>query len=343
MTTNYKQEWRFFLPTRLGTATLALIITAALWPVPAAWAQSSQARVKMSASPAATGPVADTTSSNPAQPQKEVPSEDSYALLLDTGDLLDIRVFDTPDLSEKLRVDNRGDITLPVGGIVKVRGLTAEQAQTAIEERFRQSNILHDPHVEVFVLEYATQGVTVAGEVKLPGVYAWSGKRTVLDFVSLAGGVTPVASKTFTLTHKRPNAAVVTAELSDSSPKADVEPGDLIVVTRAGVVYVIGDVGKPGGYLIDNKETISVLEALALAQGMNKTAKYDAKLIRNSPSGRTEADLPLKPILANQAADPKLKDGDILFVPVSGGKQWADKSVTSVLEMAVGVVIYGRL
>ena len=135
------------------------------------------------------------------------------------------------------------------------------------------------------------------GEVKLPGVDAWSSKRTVLDFVSLAGGVTPVASKTFTLTHKRTDAAVVTAELSDSSPKADVEPGDLIVVTRAGVVYVVGDVGKPGGYLIDNKETITVLQALALAQGLNKTAKYDAKLIRNSRRDGPKSDLPLKPIL----------------------------------------------
>ena len=275
-------------------------------------------------------------------PQQATSSHPPYALLLDASDLLDVRVFDTPDLSEKLRVDQGGDITLPVGGRVKVQGLTAEQAQTAIEERLRQRNILHDPHVEVFVLEYATQGVTVAGEVKLPGVYPWSGKRTVLDFVSLAGGVTPAASKTFTLTHKSPAGPVVTAELSDSSPTADVEPGDLIVVTRAGVVYVVGDVGKPGGYLIENKETITVLQALALAQGMNKTAKYDAKLIRNSPAGRTEADLPLKKILANQVTDPRLQNGDILFVPVSGGKEWADKSMTSILQMAVGVVIYGR-
>jgi polysaccharide export outer membrane protein len=277
------------------------------------------------------------------QSQMTSSSASSYALLLDAGDLLDVRVFDTPDLSAKLRVDQYGDITLPVGGAVKVRGLTAEQAQFAIETQFRQKKILHDPHVEVFVLEYASQGVTVAGEVKLPGVYPWSGKRTVLDFVSLAGGVTPAASKTFTLTHQHSVAAAETAKLSDSLPSAEVEPGDLIVITRAGIVYVVGDVGKPGGYLIENKETITVLQALALAQGMNKTAKYDAKLIRTSPAGRTEANLPLKQILANQVSDPKLQDGDILFVPVSAGKQWADKSVTSILQMAVGVVIYGRL
>ena len=91
----------------------------------------------------------------------------------------------------RFRVDNLGDITLPVGGTVKVMGLTAEQVQVAIEDRFRQRDILHHPHVEVFVLEYATQGVTVMGEVKLPGVYPLLGKHTVLDFISVAGGLTP--------------------------------------------------------------------------------------------------------------------------------------------------------
>ena len=333
------QVWQLKLG-RLRAIAIAILFCAA----GSGWAQQSLEPAATSPSQVALHDGADKLPEIlPPLPQPSQSSDASHALLLDAGDLLDIRVFDTPDLSQRLRVDDRGDITLPVGGAVEVKGLTAEQAQTAIEQRLRQRNILRDPHVEVFVLEYATQGVTVAGEVKVPGVYPWAAKRTVLDFVSLAGGVTPIASKTFTLTHKRPEAAPVTAELSDSSPQANVEPGDLIVVTRAGVVYVVGDVGKPGGYLIENKETITVLQALALAQGMNKTAKFDAKLIRNSPAGRTEANLPLKQILANQAADPQLQDGDILFVPVSGAKQWADRSVTSVLQMAVGVVIYGRL
>ena len=271
----------------------------------------------------------------------------SEALTLDSGDLLDVRVFDTPELSEKLRVDNLGDIVLPVGGAVTVRGLTAEQAQGAIEARFRQKNILRDPHVEVFVLEYATQGVTLAGEVKTPGVYPWVAKHTVLDFISIAGGLTPAASKTVTISRKD-REQVITFQLSNSAQEngggdPEVRPGDRIFVTRAGVVYVVGDVGRPGGYLIESKDTVTVLQALALAQGMNKTAKYDAKLIRNSSAGRTESDLPLKRILANQVTDPKLQDGDILFIPVSGGKEWADKGFTSILQMAVGVVIYGRL
>jgi polysaccharide export outer membrane protein len=276
-----------------------------------------------------------------ATPPPEVP-----ALPLDVGDVLDVRVFDTPELSDKLRVDGHGEITLPVGGNVKVRGLTAEQAEIAIEERLRRRNILRDPHVEVFVLEYATQGVTVAGEVKAPGVYPWVARHTVLDFIAVAGGVTPSASKTVTVTRKDREQAI-TFQLSSAPQLNDgdleVQPGDRILVAHAGVVYVVGDVGRPGGYLIENKDTVTVLQAIALAQGMNKTAKFDAKLIRNTPSGRTESDLPLKRILANQVTDPKLQDGDILFVPVNGGKEWAEKGVTSVLQMAVGVVIYGRL
>ncbi len=306
----------------------------------AVWAQQLQEPL-----PDAT-PAPVELAAGPAQSAQPGADDSPVALLLDAGDLLQVSVFDTPELSDKLRIDDAGEISLPVGGSVKVSGLTAKQAQAAIEERFRQKNILRDPHVEVFVLEYVTQGVTVTGEVKSPGVYPWLGKHTVLDFISIAGGVTPAASKTVTV-NRRNREQVLSFQLGNSlqvsGADLQVQPGDRIVVTRAGIVYVVGDVGRPGGYLVESKEYITVLQAIALAQGMNKTAKYDAKLIRNSSAGRTEAELPLKKILANQAADPKLQDGDILFVPVSGSKLWADRSVTAILQMAVGVVIYGRL
>ncbi len=269
-------------------------------------------------------------------------------LLIDAGDLLEVNVFETPELSGKLRVDSDGAITLPVGGSVQVSGLTPKQAGAALEDRLRRQQVLLDPRVSVFVLEYATQGVTVMGEVKAPGVYPLLGRHGVLDFISVAGGFTPAASKTVTVIHKDSVGQAVTLNLNASATdlsaeNLEIRPGDRIVVTRSGVVYVIGDVGRPGGYLIENKETITVLQALALAQGVNKTAKSNASLIHNGAGGRTQSELPLKKILANQAADPRLQDGDILFVPVSGAKNWSEKSLTAVLQMAVGVVIYGRL
>ena len=269
----------------------------------------------------------------------------SGALLLDVGDVLEIRVFDTPELSGKFRVDSHGNLTLPVGGAVQVKGLTPEQVQLAVEQRFRQEKILRNPHVEIFVLEYATQRVTVMGEVKNPGLYPMGGKRNVFDFISVAGGPTSAASKTALLTHKNSPSQSITVDLSTAAqtvPQPQVGPGDRIVVTRAGIVYVVGDVGRPGGYLIENKNTLTALQALALAQGLNKSAKLDAKLIRSTPAGRTETDLPLKKIFANQISDPKLEDEDILYVPVNSAKEWTEKGITSALQMAVGVVIYGR-
>jgi len=314
------------------------------------WAQQAPENANRLQAPAAEvapiGAAQAPSSPDPSLQSSEMETATSGgALFLDVGDVLDVRVFDTPELSAKLRVDSQGRITLPVGGTVEVKGLTPEQVQASVEQRFRQQQILRDPHVEIFVLEYATQRVTVMGEVKTPGVYPIGVKRSVLDLVSIAGGPTASAAKTAVLTHRNASAPPITVDLSGSlqnAPPPQVEPGDRITVMRAGIVYVVGDVGRPGGYLIENQDTITVLRALALAQGLNKTAKSDAKLIRNTSAGRVETDLPLKKIFANQVADPKLEDEDILYIPVSGAKTWTDKGLTSALQMAVGVVIYGR-
>ena len=268
------------------------------------------------------------------------------AMRLDAGDLLEITTFDTPELSGKFRVDARGYVSMPVGGAVPVQGLTAEQAGTAVERFLRNKDILKNPHVSVLVLEYATQGVSVLGEVKQPGVYPLAGKHGVLDFISLAGGLTPSASKVVSITHRAPPWDTVTVNLAgerSGSLENDVEaqPGDRVVALRAGVVYVIGDVGKPGGYVVDGNG-VTVVQALALAQGMNRTAKATGMLIRNAAGQRTQIELALSKILTNRAPDPKLQDGDIVYVPVSGAKDWTNKGVSAALQMAVGMVIYGH-
>ena len=121
-----------------------------------------------------------------------------------------------------------------------------------------------------------------------------------------------------------------------------VQPGDRVVAMRAGVVYVIGDVGKPGGYVMDGNGGVTVVQALALAQGMNRTAKSSGMLIRNAAGVKSETQLELNKILANKAADPQLQDGDILYVPLSAAKDWTNKSVSAAMQMAVGMVIYGH-
>jgi polysaccharide biosynthesis/export protein len=269
----------------------------------------------------------------------------AHPLRISAGDLLDLSVFDTPELSAKLRVDEHGAVTLPLGGSLLVSGLTAEEAGLSIENRFRKDAILKDPHVSVSVLEYSTQGVTVLGEVKNPGVYPLLGAHGLLDFISAAGGVTLLAGKGVTVSHRiDPGHPVIVT--MDSRPgnlavsNVDIRPGDTIMVSHAGIVYVVGDVGKPGGFLIENNDRLTVLQAVALAQGTNKTASLNqAKLIRKTDHGRQEIPVPLKKILSNKAPDELLADGDILFVPVSGAKR-AMVGLESALPTVAAAAIY---
>lgn len=269
----------------------------------------------------------------------------AHALRISAGDLLDLAVFDTPELSAKLRVDEHGNISLPLAGVVSVSGMTAEQAGVAIEAHLRQTDILKDPHVSVTVLEYATQGVTVVGEVKSPGVYPLLGVHGLLDLISAAGGVTPNAGKAVTITHRSDPDHPVIANV-DSKPGSnaglgiDVRPGDTIMVSHAGIVYVVGDVNKPGGFLIENNDRLSVMQAIALAQGTNRTASLNhAKLIRKGDSGRQEVSVPLSKILDAKAPDLLLADGDILFVPSSAAKN-ALRNMESILPSVAGAAIY---
>jgi polysaccharide export outer membrane protein len=278
-------------------------------------------------------------------PSAPMLSSAAHALQISAGDLLDVNVFDTIELSGRLRVDEHGTIALPLGGDLILSGLTAEQAGHAIEKKLLEKDILKDPHVSVMVLEYATQGVTVLGEVKNPGVYPLLGAHGLLDLISAAGGMTPNAGKAVTVTHRfNPDHPItVNVESKPGSTVAfnvDVRPGDTIMVSHAGIVYVVGDVGKPGGFLIENNDRLTVLQGIALAGGTNRTASLNhAKLIRKTGGTHIEVPVPLKKILANKAPDELLADGDILFVPTSG-PQNALRDVESILPAAAGAAIY---
>ncbi len=269
-----------------------------------------------------------------------------HPLQIAAGDLLDLSVFDTPELSTKMRVDEQGHITLPVAGTLSVLGMTTEQANLAIEARFRATQVLKDPHVSVTVLEYNSQGVTVLGEVKNPGVYPLLGAHNLLDLLSAAGGVTTTAGKAVTVTHRNDSShpVIVSVDTKPGSTAAfnvDIRPGDTVVVSHAGIVYVVGDVAKPGGFLIENNDRLTVLQAIALAQGTNRTASLNhAKLIRKTPSGREELPVPLKKIYADKKPDEPLADGDILFVPTSAAKNAVNTMATALPEAAAATIYH---
>ncbi len=305
---------------------LVLLLT----PGVQAWSQTPAAAL-----PAQTGQV----SPDPA----DVPP----SILIGPGDMLNVVVFETPELSAAVRVNQDGDANLPVLGPVHLAGLNSQEASTALEDAFRTRGLLLNPHVTVSETEFASQGATVLGEVRSPGVYPTLGSRRLLDMISLAGGVSTTAGRLVSVVHRGDSQHPVQIALQPTPASLHAQqnpvivPGDTVVVAKAGVIYIIGDVLRPGGILVDNNERLSVIEALSLAGGMNKTAALSqTKLVRKLPAGREEVDLDLKHILYGKQADVLVSDGDILFVPSSVGKTFLYRGVEAAFGLATSYALF---
>lgn len=261
------------------------------------------------------------------------------------GDLLEVSVYNVPELATKARVSNSGEIYLPLIDYVHVAGLTQEEAQAVIEKRLADGGFVRNPHVTIFVDAAESQGVTLLGEVAKPGIYPDTADHKLYEVLSQAGGFTQLASHNIAIIRKgkpEPIRVDLPRNLTDDlSGNVDVLPGDTINVPRAPVVYVVGDVGRPSGLIIDNG-TMTVLQALALAGGANHTAKMGGvRIIHKSHSGSiTESKVPLKKILEAKAPDITLQADDILFVPMSGVKVTAAKAGDAALGAAAGVMVY---
>ncbi len=305
-------------------------------------------------------------------------------------DLLDITVFEAPELDRSLRVSANGEISLQLLGPVKAGGLTPRQLESVLQELLRRT-YMKDPHVGVFVRELQSHPVSVVGAVKRPGVFQIRGTKTVLELLSMAEGLADDAGDTVLVMRgvgfpgssanesigqklqKPERASVGSTDEASSEPDAltnqirqeeivevdlknllesvdpavniPVHPGDIVKVARAGIVYVIGEVRKPGGFVLKSNENISVLQALALAEGLTRTSsKSQARIIRTvqSTDKRIEIPIDLGKILSSKAPDPLLQPKDIIFVPDSSAKSAFYRGAEAVLSTATGVVIYRR-
>jgi polysaccharide export outer membrane protein len=260
--------------------------------------------------------------------------------------LLEIRVFGVQDLTQDVRVSSSGVINVPLAGPIHVADLTQAQAEDIIEEKLRDGGFLIDPNVTVFTKEYATQGVSVLGEVAKPGVYPLLGARRLFDVISMAGGLSNRAGNNIFIAHRDSPEKITKVEISNDPEKAPasnvlIAPGDTISVSKAGVVYVVGDVGHPAGFIMDNNGKLTVLQAIALAGGTNGTASLDSsKIIRKTPAGIQEIPMPLKKILSAKATDVLLQPDDVLFVPKSATKGAARRGAESILQITTGLAVY---
>ena len=271
-------------------------------------------------------------------------SSDQAIVKLGPGDLLEFNVYNVPELATKARVSNTGDVYLPLVDYVHVAGLTQEEAQAVVEKRLEEGGFVRNPHVTIFVDEAFSQGVTVLGEVGKPGIYPDPADRKLYEVISEAGGFTTTASRKIAVI-RRNQAEPIRIELprnlsDDLAGNIDVMPGDTITIPRAPIIYVVGDVGRPSGLLVDNG-TLTVLQALALAGGTNRTAKMGgARIIRKGPTGMTETPVQLKKMLEAKSPDVTLQADDILFVPVSGARVVAARTMEAAISAATAVSIY---
>lgn len=261
------------------------------------------------------------------------------SLLIGAGDLVHVVYFDAGELNQQSRVTDAGDFPLLMGGNIRIAGLTPEQAAAKIAAFMASSHYLVNPRVVVTVDNYATQSVSVLGAVHLPGAYPITTGKTISEVLALAGGLLPDADRTVVvqrrvtgelLTFYNANSPLTTPDSSAPGVKRTgttlltrevmVYPGDTVRVAHAELVYVLGDVGRPGGFpIVNNDAPLTVLQLISLAGATNKTANPNsARLIRKLPDGKFEdIHLQISSMQKGKQADRPLQAGDIIYVPFS--------------------------
>ena len=308
------------------TVVLALAICGLMF-APHAWTQQAENSTAGAAPPANVAP----------------------SLRIGSGDLIQVSMFENPDLSGSFRVDQNGDVAVPLVGHVHVAGLTADEAGAVIAKRYVDEQVLQPAaaHATVFIAEYATQGITVSGEVKSPGVYPALGVRKLHDLIVAAGGVLQTASSQVIVTRQDDPAHPITVAYNPSALKpviTDIQifPGDSILVPRAGIVYVVGDVQRAGGFVLDGRDQLTVEEALALAGGGSRSPNLRrVQLVRTLDDGRKEAiTIPVNLILKGKAPDVAMKDGDILYIPINNLRIATLQAINDMVGIGSGLVLY---
>lgn len=314
---------------------------------------------------------------------------------LGPNDEVVVQVLDAEEIPEKpLRIDSRGNLSLPLLGRVVAAGLTVEQLETELAARL--AHFLHEPQVTVSLAEVRSRPVSVLGAVNRPGVHQIDSPKTIVEMLSLAGGLREDAGHTIKITRRADSGAIpLGAARADPSGRFSVaeinvkdvlearRPEDNIVilahdvisVPRAEMVYVIGEVEKSGGFVLEDRESVSVLQALSLAGGLTDVAGVEQARILRGGEGRSygsgdgsedgrgdgrgqsgaqgsgqaagkghgervEIAVNLKAIMAGESPDVALQSEDILFVPRSGKRAAGQAMKRLAIGTLSGVAIW---
>ena len=294
------------------------------------------------AEPPAASPAVPRANDN-SQQNAITPAAPSTPLVIGPGDDLDITVYGAPDLSGHMRVSANGNISIPLIGYIRIAGLSNSEAEAAIEAQLREKSVVNDPQVSVYVKEYGSGGISVAGEVAKPGSYSALGPHRLFDVLQAAGGPTDRAANKVIVSH-RGQTEVTTVFLSKNpaemaASNIDLQPGDTVIVPRAGIVYVLGEVTRPGGYVLNATGGVTVLQVVAVAGGTTHVASAGkTRLLRKTDTGFQEQQIDLKKLLRGQIRDVAVKDEDILFIPSSAIKTALNAS--ALVAVAASTAIY---
>lgn len=264
------------------------------------------------------------------------------------GDVLEISEFHTPEFRSTVRISAAGTVILPIIGEIKLAGMDEAGASRAIAEELVKKGILLHPQVFILVTQFAAQDISVLGEVARPGVYPYTAHHRLLDLIAAASGLSPAAGNVVTIYHRNaPNTPLQVAlgPGEDALHNPELSSGDTVKVSRAGLIYVIGDVIRPGGFTVEPQQTPTVLQVLALAWGPSQNAAVTKALLihEQAGGGRTVTSLNLKRMLRGRDPDMPIREHDILFVPDSAAKNIWNRSMESVVQSVAGVSIYAGL
>jgi polysaccharide export outer membrane protein len=316
----------------------------------------------------AAGPVVKTVGPAPAaiaNPNQNGKSTLSSApnYVLGPDDQIVIRAFEVDEISEKpIPVGGDGFISLPMLDRVRVAGLTVHQLEGDLTKRL--SKYVNNPQVTVMVAEFRSQPVSVMGAVNNTGQVQLQGKRTLIEVISLAGGLRADAGSNVVVMRSLSNGKLPLAEakpdptgkfsiatinlrnVMDGKTPAEnivIEPNDVLTIPKAQLIYVLGEVGRPGGFVLDDHETLSSLQCVTLAGGLSKTAKASkAKILRLEPghTERKEIDANLSKIMDGKLPDIPLRADDILFIPNNLPKSAGLRAAETAVQIGTGLAIW---
>jgi polysaccharide export outer membrane protein len=278
----------------------------------------------------------------PAEPAQNPKTASNLAI--GPGDMLDVTVYDVPELTLKVRVGEDGTVNLPLVGTMHWAGLSVTETENLLVAKLIDEDYVKAPQVSILISEFATQSVSVGGEVNQPGIYPLPGPHTLFDAISAAGGLTANAGNTITIVHKAAPAAPEMVTIANNgafqNPPDGIQPGDMITVNKAGIAYVIGEVNRPGGFLLGNNTHLTVVKAIALAGGQTTHARMKHASIVRHKDGLVEiTTVDLKQMMRGREQDVALQPDDILYIPNSGVRTTADILQKATLGAAAAAVL----